>query len=91
MAANKMLNSYGITSYMDAASEVRMAVPFQEVMQAGQLTARANFCFLTTPEVTQLYPGQVDETLAKFQAVSQAYDSGATVPAPGMNFRAIKV
>jgi predicted amidohydrolase YtcJ len=89
-SALAVMAKQGITSFLDAAANYQgmdSLVPFNAVAAKGQLTARAHFAWVISPDEAKT-PKQAAQSLHARQA---KYDSGALRVKPAISFRTAKL
>jgi predicted amidohydrolase YtcJ len=86
-AALKAINRQGVTSFLDAAAAPEDLAAFRAAQAAGELTVRAHFAPVITPEEA-IDPARA---VAKVVAYEKQYDQGAIQAKPGMTVRNAKL
>jgi predicted amidohydrolase YtcJ len=86
-AAQETLNRQGVTSFLDADAAAEDMAAFTAVQAAGELTARAHFAPLISPEEA----GDPARAVSRVVDYKKEYDQGATKAQPGITVRNAKL
>ncbi|MBV8342095.1 MAG: amidohydrolase [Gammaproteobacteria bacterium] len=86
-AALAALRAQGVTSFLDAMATPRTLAAFAGAQRRGELTARAHFAVLISPEQGR----EPHSAVARARALADKYDQGAPRAEPGITVRNIKL
>ena len=87
-AALDAMRKQGITNFLDAVAGEESITAFATLQRQGELTARAHFAVLLTPEDAS---ADAVKAVAAVRALALRYDQGKPAPAPALNVGAAKL
>ena len=85
-AALEAMRRQGVTTFLDAAALEPALAAFSSLQRSGELTARAHFAVLVTPQEGR----DPDKAIATVLALAHRYDQGPLRPAPSLTVRNVK-
>jgi len=86
-AALTALNAQGVTTFLDAAADLRTISAFSDVQKGGQLSARAHFAVLIRPQEAS----DPARAVAAAHHLAQQFDQGALQATPAITVHNIKL